>query len=40
MKAVILEQLTKVEVDSKPLVIKHIPDPVPNENELLIKVET
>ncbi|NQU28793.1 MAG: zinc-dependent alcohol dehydrogenase family protein [Candidatus Marinimicrobia bacterium] len=40
MKAMILEQLTKIKVDSEPLVFKHIPDPLPNENELLIKVET
>jgi alcohol dehydrogenase, propanol-preferring len=40
MKAMILQYITNIDRDTRPLVMKIIPDPVPNDNEVLIKINT
>ncbi len=40
MKAMILKSLTSMEANDKPLVLTNMPDPVPEENEVLIKIIT
>ncbi len=40
MKAMILKSVTNIDQNSKPLVMKKIPDPVPLDHEVLIKITT
>ncbi len=40
MKAMILERICNLEQEKFPLTLSHLPDPVPGENEIVIKVLT
>ena len=40
MKAMLLRRISDLKEERKPLEIAEIPDPVPDQNEILIKVNT
>ncbi|MCS6936217.1 MAG: alcohol dehydrogenase catalytic domain-containing protein, partial [Candidatus Bipolaricaulota bacterium] len=38
MKAMVLQQLTRLDENAAPLALETLPDPVPREREILIKI--